>query len=71
MTEQRMVDALLDAAFRMLQHDTGPQDKEYLFQRKVLSEAFNRVLRAAAPAGEQNVIKRLERENAELKSRIK
>lgn len=29
----KTVDALLDAAFRQLQHDTGPEDAEYRFQR--------------------------------------
>lgn len=39
------VEKLLDAAFRELQHDTGPQDIEYVAQRKSLKAEFNRILR--------------------------
>lgn len=41
-----LVEKLLDAAFRSLQHDTGPQDKEYVYQRKVLGDEFQKILNA-------------------------
>ena len=40
-----LVEKLLDAAFHELQHDTGPQDPEWVSQRKNLKAAFKRVLR--------------------------
>lgn len=48
---KRIIDSLLDAAFSELQHDTGPQDKEYVYQRGVLEEKFRSLL-AAAQKGE-------------------
>jgi len=45
---ERKVEALLDAAFRQLQHDTGEHDIEYRFQREVLKKEFKRILRSNA-----------------------
>ncbi len=39
------IEQLLDAAFAQLQHDTGPQDPEYVFQRQYLHKEFLRILR--------------------------
>lgn len=45
------VDELLDAAFRELQHDTGPNGIEYQHQRTVLRAEFMRILkRSGEPA---------------------
>ena len=41
----KLVESLLDAAFNNLQHDTGPQDKEYVFLRDVLGQQFKQILR--------------------------
>jgi len=41
------VEKLLDAAFRQLQHDTGPSDPEWVFQRKVLGDEFRKILTIA------------------------
>ncbi len=38
------VKALLDAAFSILQHDTGESDPEYVWQRKVLAVKFRAIL---------------------------
>lgn len=38
------LEELLDAAFRQLQHDTGPQDVEYVHQRRVLRDEFAKIL---------------------------
>jgi len=46
----RKVEALLDAAFRQLQHDTGEHDVEYRFQRDMLKKEFKRILLPNAPA---------------------
>jgi hypothetical protein len=45
---ERKIEALLDAAFRELQHDTGETDSEYIYQRKVLKTEFRRILRSNA-----------------------
>lgn len=56
-TEQTaLIDRLLDAAFHELQHDTGPQDKEYVHQRSVLAKRFKALLaeRATNSAGQES-----------------
>lgn len=40
-----LVEKLLDAAFHELQHDTGPHNTEYVYQRNNLKAAFKRILR--------------------------
>ena len=40
-----LVDALLDDAFQVLQHDTGESDTEWHEQRKWLAEKFKKTLR--------------------------
>lgn len=40
-----VVEQLVDAAFHELQHDTGPQDREYVHGRRSLVNAFARILR--------------------------
>jgi hypothetical protein len=47
-SRQEAVEHLLNAAFKELQHDTGPLDVEYVHQRAVLSSEFHRILRAFA-----------------------
>lgn len=52
-----VVEKLVDAAFRELQHDTGPLDQEYRHQRRVLTNEFARILcvrkgRALSPSAE-------------------
>lgn len=41
---ERLVDALLDAAFRQLQHDTGPTNPEYIHQQECLKCEFAKIL---------------------------
>ena len=41
-----VVEKLLDAAFHLLQHDTGTLDKEYIFLRKTLKDDFLKILKA-------------------------
>lgn len=43
---EKTINALLDDAFRILQHDTGELDPEYVWQRTRLQEAFRSTLRA-------------------------
>lgn len=38
------VEKLLDAAFGALQHDTGPQDKENVYLRRLLKGQFTAIL---------------------------
>lgn len=47
---EALVERLLDMAFSELQHDTGPQDKEYVHSRGVLSKKFRAALSPQAPA---------------------
>jgi hypothetical protein len=51
MSRQEAVQRLLDAAFRELQHDTGPQDPEYVHQRAQLAKEFNRILSGFQSSG--------------------
>lgn len=48
MSRQEAVQRLLDAAFKELQHDTGPLDAEWVHQRTVLSTEFHRILKSFA-----------------------
>ena len=41
---ETQIEQLLDAAFRELQHDTGPQDQEWLHSRRILKERFEIIL---------------------------
>ncbi len=43
--EKALVEKLLDAAFKELQHDTGEHNPEWRYQRENLRAAFKRVLR--------------------------
>jgi len=40
----RRIEKLLDAAFRELQHDTGPSDTEYVYQRNLLKKKFIEIM---------------------------
>ncbi|CAB3754120.1 hypothetical protein [Paraburkholderia humisilvae] len=44
MDSKALVEALLDEAFRILQHDTGEHDPEYVRQRNELRRRFQQVL---------------------------
>jgi hypothetical protein len=46
MASNSVIEALLDEAFAMLQHDTGSQDVEYVYQRDALRKRFDRILNA-------------------------
>ena len=41
----RKIEKLLDAAFHELQHDTGPSDPEYVYQRNLLKKKFTEIMR--------------------------
>jgi hypothetical protein len=41
---ERLVERLLEAAFHELQHDTGPSDPEYVYQRKLLKKKFTEIM---------------------------
>jgi hypothetical protein len=62
-----LIDALLDAAFRSLQHDSGPDEHEYQHLRRYLKEDFKRILankRTYTPQAEEAD---LLKQNEELK----
>jgi hypothetical protein len=44
--ETPLTRALLDEAFRVLQHDAGEHNEEYVYLRGELAKSFERVLRA-------------------------
>jgi len=46
------IEKLLDAAFHQLQHDTGEDCPEYVWQRKTLKTEFRKILRYKAARGE-------------------
>lgn len=46
----RKIESLLEAAFHELQHDTGPSDPEYVYQRKLLKKKFAEIMKGAAHA---------------------
>lgn len=43
---KKVINLIVDSAFRSLQHDTGPQDQEYVHLHRVLSEDVSRILSA-------------------------
>ena len=47
LTKALLINDLLDAAFAQLQHDTGPNNVEWHWQRKVLREKFTDILKAS------------------------
>lgn len=49
-----LVNALLNDAFSVLQHDTGESDPEWHAQRKWLADKFKKTLRAKKRSNSQN-----------------
>ena len=48
------IEALIDAAFHELQHDTGPADPEWVWQRNLLEKKFKSILGEKTARQESN-----------------